>query len=74
MKPKSGVAKEGKCFHYGETRQWKRNYKVYLENLKKKKRSETSITLGIAVIEVNLSNSMSWIFDIRCGSHICTNV
>ena len=35
LKPKSEVAKEGKCFHCGEIKHWKRNYKVYLEDLKK---------------------------------------
>ena len=54
LKPKGEMAKEGKCFHYGETGHWKRNYKVYLEAPKRKMRSETSTTLGIFVIKVNL--------------------
>ena len=58
LKPKGGVAKEGSCFHCGETGHWKRNCKIYLEELKKKKGSETS-TSGIFVIEVNLSTSSS---------------
>ena len=74
LKPKGGVAKECKCFHCGETGHWKRNCKVYLEDLKKKKGSETSTTSGIFVIEVNLSTSTSWVLDTGCGSHICTNV
>ena len=38
LKPKGGVAKEGSCFHCGETGHWKRNCKIYLEELKKKER------------------------------------
>ncbi|XP_017609417.1 uncharacterized protein LOC108455356 [Gossypium arboreum] len=42
LKPKSGVSKEGNCFHYGVTGHWKRNYPVYLEEIKKAKASGTS--------------------------------
>ena len=42
--------------------------------MKKKKGSESSSTLGIFVIEANLSTSTFWILDTDCGSHICTNV
>ena len=31
-------------------------------------------TSGIFVIEINLSTFASWVLDIGCGSHICTNV
>ena len=41
--------------------------------MKKKKISEAT-TLGIYVIEANLSTSTSWVLDIGCGSHICVNV
>ena len=46
-----------------------------MEDLKKKKKkgSETTSS-GIYVIEVNLSTSISWVFDTGCGSHICVNV
>ena len=71
LKPKGGIAKEGNCFHCGETGHWKRNCKVYLEDLKKG--SVTSAS-GIFVIEVNLSTSSSWVLDTGCGSHICVNV
>ena len=59
LKPKGGVAKECKCFHYGETKHQKRNCKVYLDNLEKRKGSEISTTLVIFVIKVNLSTSTS---------------
>ena len=65
--------KEGVCFFCDEQGHWKRNCKLYLEDLKKKKSSEAT-TSGIYVIEVNLSTSASWVLDIGCGSHICVNV
>ncbi|KAG8633862.1 hypothetical protein MANES_18G141045v8 [Manihot esculenta] len=52
---------------------WKRNCKLYLDECKKKKSSETT-TSGIYVIDINLSISTSWVLDTGCGSHICTNV
>ena len=65
--------KEGVFFFCNEQGHWKRNCKLYLEDLKKKKSSEAT-TSGIYVIEVNLSTSVSWVLDTRCGSHICVNV
>ena len=57
-KPKGGVAKKkaketapkGTCFHCGH---WKRNWKVYLESMKKKAFDALS-TLGMFVIKVNI--------------------
>ena len=65
--------KEGVCFFCNEQGHWKRNCKLYLEGLKKKKSSEVT-TSGIYVIEVNLSTFASWVLDTGCGSHICVNV
>ena len=65
--------KEGVCFFCNEQGHWNRNYKLYLEDLKKKKSSEAT-TSCIYVIEVNLSTSTSWVLDTGCGSHICVNV
>ena len=64
--------KEGVCFFCNEPGHWKRNCKLYLEDLKKN-RSEATAS-GIFVIEVNLSTSASWVLDTGCGSHICVNV
>ena len=64
--------KKGVCFFCNEQGHWKR-CKLFLEDLKKKKSSEAT-TLGIYVIEVNLSTSTSWVLDIGCGSPICVNV
>ena len=58
---------------YNEPGHWKRNCKLYLEDLKKKKGSKTTSS-GIYVIEVNLSTSVSWVLDTGCRSHICVNV
>ena len=72
-KPRAKSPKEGVCFYCNEPSDWKRNYKLYLEDLKKKKSRQTT-TLGIYVIEINLSTSTLWVLDTGCGSHICTNV
>jgi len=61
------------CFFCNEPGHWKRNCKLYLEDLKKKKDSKT-IASGIYVIDIHLSTSTSWVLDTACGSHICTNV
>ena len=70
---KPNPPKEGGCFFCNEQGNWKRNYKLYLEDLKKTKSSEAT-TSGIYVIEVKLSTSASWVLDTECGSHICVNV
>ncbi|KAG8633914.1 hypothetical protein MANES_18G145866v8, partial [Manihot esculenta] len=40
--PKEIVPKEGICFHCKEPGHWKRNCKLYLDESKKKKSSETT--------------------------------
>ena len=70
-KPK--LPKEGVCFFCNDQGHWKRNCKLYLEDLKKMKSSEAT-TSGIYVIKVNMSTSASWVLDTGCGSHICVNV
>ena len=67
--------KEGICFFCNKPGHWKRNCKLYLDDLKKKKDGETAPS-GIHVIELNLSDSSfdSWVLDTGSGSHICTNV
>ncbi|KAL8118599.1 hypothetical protein AgCh_016205 [Apium graveolens] len=44
------------CFHCNKLGHWKRNYKVYLAELKKKKGSETTASdSGMFMIEINMS-------------------
>ena len=38
-----------------------------------KKKSDT-MTSGMFMIEINFSLSTSWVIDIGCGTHICTDV
>ncbi|PKI59621.1 hypothetical protein CRG98_020030 [Punica granatum] len=54
LKPKANVAKDDYCFRCGNTRHWKRNCRVYLEELRKNKGNETS-TSSIHVIKINVS-------------------
>ncbi|KAL8115814.1 hypothetical protein AgCh_022349 [Apium graveolens] len=56
---------------------WKRNYKVYLAELKKKKGSKTTASdSGMFMIEVNMSLGQisTWVLDTACGSHICNSL
>ena len=70
--PKAKEPKEGQCFFCSVLSHWKRNCKLYLED--KKKRGSETTSIGIYVIEVNLSTSVSCVLDTSCGSHICVNV
>ena len=76
LKPKYKVEsqakppKEGICFFCNEPGHWKRNCKLYLDDLKKNKGSVT-ISSSTHVIEINLSHSDSWILDTGSKSHIC---
>ena len=73
LEPKAKSPKEGVCFFCNEPGHWKRNCKLCLEDLKKKKTGETSYS-GIYVIQINFYPSSFWVLDTGCGSHICTNV
>ena len=73
-KPKAKAPKEDVCFFCNEPGHWKRNCKLYLEDLKKKKRTGETSSSGIYIIQINFSPSSSWVLDTGCGSHICTNV
>jgi hypothetical protein len=70
-KAKSGPTSNDECFHCHAKGHWSRNCKKYLEDLKKKKGSETSAS-GINIIEINIaiSSSESWVFDTGSMIHI----
>ncbi|PKI40812.1 hypothetical protein CRG98_038823 [Punica granatum] len=75
LKPKAKVANDDYCFHYCNSGHWKRNCKVYLEELKKKKKGSETSTSGIHVVEINVyTASTSWVLDTECSAHICGNV
>jgi hypothetical protein len=74
-KGKPASSPDEECFHYHKKGHWFRNCNTYLEEQKKKKRSETS-TSGINVIEINIvvSSSDSWVFDTRSMIHTCKSL
>ena len=64
-------------FHCNKLGHWKRNCKVYLTELKKKKGSKTTASdSGMFMIEVNMSLGQisTWVLDTTCGSHICNSL
>jgi hypothetical protein len=69
-KGKSGPSPDEECFHYHKKGHWFRNYKKYLEE-----GSDASAS-GINVIEINIavSSSDSWVFDIGLMIHTCKSL
>ncbi|MBN8138675.1 hypothetical protein J0J21_23400, partial [Vibrio vulnificus] len=59
------------CFHCNMKGHWRKHFTIYLEEIKKN--GGTASSLGIFVIEVNISISNTWVLDTGCGSHICSN-
>ena len=57
--PKAKAPKEGVCLFCNEPGHWKRNCKLYLEDLKKKKKTGETSSSGIYVIQINFSSSSS---------------
>ena len=71
---KAKTSKDAVCFFCQKPGHWRRNCKLYMEDLKKKKKKGEASTSGIFVIGVHLSIPTTWVLDTACGSHICTNV
>ena len=71
---KAKPSKDGVYFFCNEPGHWKRNCKLYLEDLKKNKKDSGAISSGIYVIDIHFSTSSTWVLDTACGSHICINV
>ncbi|GJV51221.1 zinc finger, CCHC-type containing protein [Tanacetum coccineum] len=64
--------KDSICHQCGETGHWKRNYPQYLvELLKNKKLSQGASGSGIFIIKLYTFPNKSWVYDTRCGTHIC---
>ncbi|GJT33876.1 retrotransposon protein, putative, ty1-copia subclass [Tanacetum coccineum] len=60
------------CHHCKEVGHWKRNCHVYLaELMKNKKQVGSANSLGIFTIELFSFPNKSWVYDTRCGTHIC---
>jgi hypothetical protein len=72
-KGKPGPSLDEECFHCHRKGHWFRNCKKYLEE--QKKGSETSASV-INVIEINIavSSSDSWVFDIGSMIHTCKSL
>ena len=63
------------CFHCKKSGHWKRNCKIYLEEVKKSKgKALEAGTAGMTVIDVNISILDNWVLDTGGGTHICRNM
>ncbi|GAV65901.1 zf-CCHC domain-containing protein/UBN2_2 domain-containing protein, partial [Cephalotus follicularis] len=60
---------KGPCFHYGKPGHWKRNCVTFLRSIGK-----CMPYLSYIELNMNISNSSSWILDSRYGTHICSNL
>ncbi|GJX07567.1 zinc finger, CCHC-type containing protein [Tanacetum coccineum] len=69
-------AKDSICHECSETGHWKRNCPQYLAELLKKKKNAASGAggSGIFTTELNTFLNRSWIYDSRCGTHICNTM
>jgi len=72
-KPK--VAENDPCFGCGEIGHWMRNCPTYLKELKAKRDAgQTSGTIFMIHIDLNVISSNTWVLDTGCGTHICNSL
>ncbi|GAV61764.1 zf-CCHC domain-containing protein/UBN2_2 domain-containing protein [Cephalotus follicularis] len=60
---------KGPCFHCGKPGHWKRNCVTFLRSIGKGMPYVSYIE-----VNMNISDSSSWILDSGCGTHICSNL
>ncbi|KAL0462538.1 UNVERIFIED_CONTAM: hypothetical protein Slati_0141400 [Sesamum latifolium] len=70
ISPAFTVTRES-CFYCNQGGHWKRKCPKYLKDLKN---DFVASTLGIYVIEINITSSSFSVLDTGCVSHICSNV
>ncbi|GAV76986.1 zf-CCHC domain-containing protein/UBN2_2 domain-containing protein [Cephalotus follicularis] len=60
---------KGPCFHCGKPGHWKRNYVTFIRSTGK-----CMPYLSYIEVNMNITDSSSWIFGSGCGTHICSNL
>ena len=73
-KVKSGPTPDDECFHCHAKRHWPRNCKKYLEDKKKKGGSTSASGIYLTEINIAISSSDSWVFDISSMIHTCKSL
>ncbi|GJX96662.1 zinc finger, CCHC-type containing protein [Tanacetum coccineum] len=71
---KEHPAKDTECHHCHKTRHWKRNYPLYLPELKENKVSTSGISCIFTIELFSFPKSNTWIYDTCCGTHICNTI
>ncbi|KAJ8621978.1 hypothetical protein MRB53_030507 [Persea americana] len=70
MAKAKGTRVKGKCFHYGMTGHWKRNY----PDLLSKKRTSGMIESLVSEVSFETSTSESWCVNSGATNHICNTL
>ncbi|KAJ0479660.1 hypothetical protein HanIR_Chr13g0622571 [Helianthus annuus] len=71
IEKKAKVATNDPCFEYGEIGHLNRNYPSYLKELKTKRDArQTSGTILMIHIDLNVISSNTWVLDTRCRTHV----
>ncbi|KAK8506926.1 hypothetical protein V6N12_009238 [Hibiscus sabdariffa] len=59
LKPEKGISKEAKCFYCEKSGHWKRNYPLYLEEVKKAKANGASSSGASTICPSRMTKGMS---------------